>query len=316
MALTLHRRRGALPPAVRLRVREIAAAAEAHDGVEALGEQPLLHLTDGAAVLHLLVGAEASGSETLVGYAQLDDRPGAGDAELVVLPDARDHGAGRLLVTGLRDATLDEPSPLAIWAHGNLPAAQALARSTGLVPVRELWRMSRDLAPAGSGPARPWPLPDGVRLRALGEPPRPAGAIAPTRQAGADADAWLALNATAFAHHPEQGRMTLADLHARWEEPWFDPRDLLLAEQGGAVVGSLWLKVEPGSDEGEIYVLAVAPEAQGRGLGRALTAVALDHMASRGLRRAVLFTEADNHAAVRTYTAAGFTPDRVDAQYG
>jgi len=97
---------------------------------------------------------------------------------------------------------------------------------------------------------------------------------------------------------------------------WFDADDLLLAEQGGALVGSVWLKVEPGSDEGEIYVLAVAPDAQGRGLGRALTAVALDRMAARGLRRAVLFTEADNHAAVRTYTAAGFTPDRVDAQYG
>jgi len=401
--LTLHRHRGALPPAVQLRVREISAAAQAHDGVEALGEQPLLHLADGAPVLHLLavhgrsdaetrstsdvpeppghtestrrtaptqptqpdpLGALASSPEDLIGYAQLDDRAGTGGAELVVHPDARNLGVGHLLVAGLRSIVLpgneagDEPPALAIWAHGNLPAAVALARSAGLAPVRELWRMSRDVTASSPVPAAPDHLPDRVSLRALGAAPGPAlptvgappgpalptvgappGPALPTvgappgptdpsavstaaadpsstTQTDVDAAAWLGLNAAAFAHHPEQGRMTWADLHARWDEPWFDADDLLLAEQGGALVGSVWLKVEPGSDEGEIYVLAVAPDAQGRGLGRALTAVALDRMAARGMRRAVLFTEADNHAAVRTYTAAGFTPDRVDAQYG
>jgi len=296
------------------RVRAIAAAAEEADGVEALGEQPLLHLADGAEVLHLLAvtgrpeppdGALAASATAVVGYAQLDDTSWAGDAELVVAPPRRRGGVGGALVAALRASSGPSGGRWAVWAHGNLPAAQALAASTGLTPVRELWRMARGLDPWSPGHEAP-PGPDlggGARLRPLDV------------EADLDVAAWLALNAAAFAQHPEQGRLTLEDLHARWREKWFDPRDLLLAELGGALVGSVWLKVEPGSDEGEIYVLAVAPSAQGRGLGRALTAAALDHLARNGLHRAVLFTESDNHAAVRTYTAAGFATDRVDAQY-
>jgi mycothiol synthase len=132
---------------------------------------------------------------------------------------------------------------------------------------------------------------------------------------GQDEQAWLHVNARAFAHHPEQGRMTLKDLQAREEEPWFSAEDLLLAEVDGTVLASVWMKVEPGSDAGELYVLAVDPDAQGRGLGRLLTATTLDHLAAAGLRRCVLYTDATSTAAVRTYTSAGFRTSRVDVQY-
>src|SRR3989442_13450426 len=74
-------------------------------------------------------------------------------------------------------------------------------------------------------------LPDGVRLRVF--------------QPGQDDQAWILLNARAFAGHPEQGKWTLTDLHVRLAEPWFDPAGFLLAERDsdGALIGFHWTKV-------------------------------------------------------------------------
>ncbi|KGM11797.1 mycothiol acetyltransferase, partial [Cellulomonas bogoriensis 69B4 = DSM 16987] len=182
---------------------------------------------------------------------------------------------------------------------GDLPAARALAARHGLRPARALWRMAMDLDP-GRGTVPP-DVPPSTRLRAF--------------VPGRDEQAWLDVNARAFDWHPEQGRMGLPDLRARQDEPWFDPADLLLAERGGRVVAFAWCKLEPGSDEGELYALGVHPDAQGTGLGRALTHVVLAHLAARGRSRAVLFTEATNTAAVRTYRSVGFVTDRVDVQH-
>lgn len=317
---------GPLPPATQASVRRLAADAERADGVEPLGEQTLLDLTAPGAV-HVLVPADDP--TTLLAYGHLGpDRaataPGPDpapadlpsptapqtprDAELVVAPEARERGLGRAVLDDLLTAA--DPVPIAVWAHGSLPAALRLAASAGLAPVRELWQMTLALPRAaaataadtdpgpGTTPTPPPPLPAGVTVR----PFRP----------GTDEQRWLAANAAAFAHHPEQGRTTLADLRARMAEPWFDAGDLLLAEREGELVGFAWLKVEP--PDGELYVLGVTPSAQGTGLGRALTARALDHLAGRGVTRAVLFVDADNEPAVRTYRRAGFTVARRDTQ--
>lgn len=277
---------GPLERASAAQVRALATAATAHDGVEPLGEQTLLDL-DAPQAWHLLAT-----DGPVVGYAQLGpDRGGQRPAELVVAPDARGAGLGTRLLAGL---VAEAGPPLRLWAHGSLPAAGVLARRAGLVPVRELWRMARDLA----DPPTPTPVP-GVTVRGF----RP----------GADETGWLALNAAAFADHPEQGRLGLADLLAREAEPWFEPADLLLAERDGVLVGFAWTKVL--GPVGELYVLAVAPSAQGAGLGRRLTASALAHLAARGAHRAVLFTDADNSPAVRAYVAAGFAVDRADTQF-
>lgn len=292
-------RRGPLAPDETGAVRALADAAQAHDGVEPLGEQTLLDLADppGAEdAAHVLAGADEGTG--LAGYAQLGPlRGGARTAELVVAPRARGAGLGsRLLGEVLRLAGDDE---VRLWAHGTLPAARALAGRAGLVPVRELWRMGRAIGPDALPAAGHVGLPDGGTLRAF-EP-------------GRDETALLAANAAAFAWHPEQGALTLDDLRAREAEPWFEPGDLLLAERGGALAGFAWLKVT--APVGELYVLGVVPAAQGGGLGRALTAAALAHLSARGVEHAVLFTEADNDRAVRTYRAAGFVVERADTQY-
>jgi mycothiol synthase len=63
-------------------------------------------------------------------------------------------------------------------------------------------------------------------------------------------------------------------------------------------------------------VVGVDPDAQGLGLGSALTRLGLAHLSSRGLRRVMLYTDADNTVAVRTYTRAGFVRSAVDVQFG
>ncbi|MCV2394894.1 mycothiol synthase [Actinotalea sp. M2MS4P-6] len=289
MSPTTSTRHGPLTSAQAAEVRRLADAVAERDGVEPLGEQTLLDLDDPAAD-HVL--AEDGG---LVGYGQLGpERGGVRTAELVVAPHARGAGLGRSVLDALL-AAADHPGSVRLWAHDTSDAARALARDAGLTSVRELWRMARGL----DGPLPAATLPGDVTLRAFVE--------------GRDEAAWLAANAAAFAHHPEQGTLTAADLAARQAEPWFDAGDLLLAERGGALAGFVWTKVTP--PLGELYVVGVVPEAQGSGLGRGLTAAALAHLRGRGVTRAVLFTDADNTPAVRTYTAAGFATDRVDTQF-
>jgi mycothiol synthase len=172
-----------------------------------------------------------------------------------------------------------------------------------------LLQMRRALAAADPDPGPR--LPDDVRV----EPFVP----------GRDEDAWLRVNARAFAHHPEQGRWTAEDLRVREREPWFDPAGFLLAWRGepgagGTLLGSHWTKVhQPGdaADEriGEVYVLGIDPDAQGMGLGRALTDLGLAHLRSRGLAEVLLYVEEDNAAAVALYERTGFRRWSADVSW-
>ena len=175
---------------------------------------------------------------------------------------------------------------LRVWAHGGHPAARHLATRLGLTLFRELRQMRRPLP--GPGPARAGLPPEGVTVR--------------TFRPGEDDAAWLALNAAAFAHHPEQGCLTQRDLDDRKAEPWFDPAGFFLAERGGGLVGFHWTKAHAEERLGEVYVVGVSPGEQGGGLGRALTAIGLRHLAvDRGLPTAMLYVDADNAAAVAVY---------------
>lgn len=322
------RLRGPLPPTAVEAIRALADDATRHDGVAPLSEQPLLWLTDPRApVVHLLVSETGAGptdglrtttGDLLLGYAQVDLAVlGTASAELVVAPAARGRGIGSALLdavlregdpepapTGLTPGTVPSRRAVHVWAHGDLPAARHLAGAAGLAVVRELWQMRLDLTDEAS--TEP-PLPPGVTIRAF--------------VPGADEDAWCRVNARAFASHPEQGRLTPADVDAREHEPWFDPAGFLLAERDGVLVGSAWTKVHPAGEldtvpVGELYALGIDPDAQGQGLGAALTGLALEHLRARELRSVVLYTEADNTAAVRTYRRAGFTRSAVDVMYG
>jgi ribosomal protein S18 acetylase RimI-like enzyme len=65
-------------------------------------------------------------------------------------------------------------------------------------------------------------------------------------------------------------------------------------------------------DEAEIRALAVAPSAQGAGVGTALLHAVIERATAHGVRHLVLFTQTDMKTAQHMYDNAGFTrlPDR------
>jgi mycothiol synthase len=300
----------------RAAVAAIAAAAEAVDGISPLDDQVRSELAYGAGTdsHHILV--RLPGETAVVAYAHAVRDPSGASGHLVVHPDHRRCGIGRILVDHLlsliqsratvRPAALGHSpqrhATLRLWAHGNTAGAQALAAARGFEPVRELWQMRRDLGLPVPAPT----YPDNVSVR--------------TFEPGSDDEAWVALNAKAFAAHPEQGRLTLDDVRHRIAEPWFDPAGFFLAERGGELLGSHWTKVhlaeETGSlPVGEVYAVGVAPQAQGLGLGKALTLTGLEHLRDEGLGEVMLYVDGDNAAAAGLYQRLGFTTSRVDVMY-
>jgi mycothiol synthase len=226
-----------------------------------------------------------------------------GELELVVAREERGRGLGTALVAQVLGsdggaAPVAGTAPRLAWAHGDHPAARALAAHVGWTAVRTLLQLREPLPEVAPDVA----VPDGYTLTAFR-----AG------DAGDEAD-WLALNAAAFAHHPEQGRMTLEDLRARQHETWFSGDDLLLLRDGaGTLAGSCWLKVEDGV--GEFYAVAVRPDLQGRRLGGVLMRAGTARLTGRGLDTAALYVEGDNEPALALYRRSGFTQHAIDVQY-
>jgi mycothiol synthase len=105
--------------------------------------------------------------------------------------------------------------------------------------------------------------------------------------------------------------MSESDLAERMGEPWFDPAGLLVAIDGGRMLGFHWTKVHSPA-LGEVYVVGVDPAAQGLGLGRALTRAGLSHLAGRGVSEVELYVESDNLPAIGLYRGLGFTHHQRD----
>jgi mycothiol synthase len=299
-----------LPPHRSGDVLALAIRAGQHDGVRPLSEQTVLEARRTAGEdptgtsTHLLV----LDGETLVGYGHVDEGdPEAPSAELVVDPGHRRRGVGGQLL----DHVLLRWPAIRLWSHGDLQDARRLYTSRELVVVRELWQMSRPLAGEWSE------LPDSVEL--------PEGLAVRPFRVGQDEEAWLAVNTRAFKHHAEQGRMTLTDLRERQQEPWFDPQGFLLVEDRTQldadgiprIVAFHWTKVEgsSGPTRGEVYVVGVDPDYQGRGLGVTTTLLGLRHLRARGVQTVTLYVDGDNKAAIATYHRLGFERSAVDVMY-
>ena len=304
-------------------IRAVAVLVEAAtetDGVRPLSEHVMLHLRYGGdqPVRNVLVYVD--GMLAAYGHLDVTDEVAGASAEVVVHPDRRGAGLGRLLVQTLIDQTTTRR--LRLWAHGDNPAAAALAASMGFRQSRALWQMRRSLFAPLPQPA----VPEDVTVR--------------TFRPGEDDEGWVQLNAVAFRDHPEQGAWTLEDLRRRMAEPWFDPAGFFLAERDGRLAGFHWTKVHGGDDQhhehessadhaqnghaheghghpaiGEVYVVGVHPDQHGSGIGKALTVIGLRHLRQLGLPDAMLYVEADNAAAIRLYGGLGFTRWETDVMF-
>ncbi|WP_416234370.1 mycothiol synthase [Lentzea sp. NEAU-D7] len=272
-------------------VTGLLEAAQGTDGVAPVGEAVRLRMRPGATgSRHLLAHLDGE----LAGYAHVDligDSGGNKVAELAVHPKHRHQGVGEALVKAL------PPESLRIWAHGGHPDAEKLAEKLGFRKVRELLRM---------------------RLRVendLPEPELPEGLTIRPFVPGKDEAAVVYVNHRAFDWHPEQGAMSIEDVRAKEDEPWFDPEGFLLAfDADDRLAGFHWTKVHT-PELGEVYVVGVDPDRQGGGLGKALTLAGLRHLREQGVKEVMLYVESDNTAAVRVYTKLGFTLWDADVQY-
>ncbi|MCV7385433.1 mycothiol synthase [Mycolicibacter longobardus] len=331
--------RAALTDHEQRQVRELIAAAGDHDGVAPVGEQVLRELAE-SRTEHLVAGDGGA----VLGYLNLT--AGSGEAapmsELVVAPQARRRGIGTALA---RAALARTDGRTRFWAHGTLPAARATAEAVGLTAVRELLQMRRSLR--GVADRMNPSIPPGVSIRTyagtaddaeLLRVNNAAFAWHPEQGAWTEADlaerraeAWfdpgglfLAFDATVLLgfhwtkiHRGKPGAEPLGMSSG----PSFASPSSRLAEPLGVSSGPSFASPSSRLAEplGEVYVVGVDPAAQGRGLGRALTEIGLVYLADRladvDSPTVLLYVEADNTAALRTYQQLEFTVHSVDTAY-
>lgn len=275
------------------RVEELATAAEAHDGFAPLSEQFLLGLRDGRLGHHHLLAIEDG---EVAGMAALDGQT----VELFVGVDHRGRGVGQALVDAL-------PTSPQIWAHGNLPAAQALGKRNEMGVVRRLLVMAiegRDLRAAEEAPA----TVEGLEICTYTDSVERFGREHVEEE-------WVRTNNEAFSWHPEQGGWDLERLHRGMEAEWFDPTDVLFLWDSSndshghpVMAGFHWLKWhdETAPAFGEVYVVGLGENYRGRGLGGPLLSAGLQRMAAKGADKVILYVEADNAPAVKAYERLGF----------
>lgn len=276
-------------PSIPEHVAALISRARAADGQPPFSDQSLVELGRGERVLVESTQSDAVDGAAVVGAAIV----GAEEFELVIDPESRGAGLGTAL---LNTVVTEHPAAVFAWAHGDHPAARALAKTFGFDQVRTLLQLHAPVA--------------GV---CLGRETRFLSAFEP----GTDDAAWLALNSRAFADHPEQGGLTQHDLDDRKAESWFNAGDFLILRDGDAMIGFCWLKITESEEGGlgEFYAVGIDPDRQGEGLGRVLMDAGFARLSERGIRTANLYVEADNEPALALYDRYGFQQHTIDVQY-
>lgn len=283
---------------------DLAQRAARADGDPPFSDQTLVDVRSDKAGIRS-VTAVADGA--LVGAAVINPDPDQASTftvELVVDPEHRGAGIGTALAREVRGQV---EGTVEAWAHGDHPGARRLAETYGLTPVRDLYRLKRSLRGASDLPL-PVELAEDLDIRPF--------------EVDHDENAWLRVNAQAFSEHPEQGKMTLDDLRQRESEDWFDAPGFLLAvrsEDPQDIQGFHWTKIHPASGDspamGEVYAVGIAPDQQGRGLGKALTAAGINYLAEQDLDDVMLYVDGDNVSAVALYEKLGFERWHVDVMF-
>lgn len=275
-------------------IERLLERVQASDGHRPIDEQRWVDAVRGDSTDHTGLLLHEPDGTGLAAYGQVTRTDGAWAIDLGVDPAHRDQAIDltvRVLRAAVDRIAVAGGGETHYWVHDPTDEHTRLAADLGLTPARDLLQMRVSL-----------PLAETTDL--VTRPFVP----------GQDEEAWLEVNNAAFAWHPEQGGLTLADVRAREAEPWFDPTGFLLHERDGRLAGFCWTKVHDGQGLGEIYVIAVHPDFGGQGLGRALTVAGLAHL-SEQVGTGMLYVEADNAPAVGLYEDLGFTVHSTNRAY-
>jgi len=122
-----------------------------------------------------------------------------------------------------------------------------------------------------------------------------------------DIPALTALEPVLFADDAWSERTWWAELAAR------PRRSYVVAEQSGAVVG--YAGVDCGGEVADVMTMAVAPAAQGQGLGAVLMHWLITQARRAGAEHLMLEVRADNAVAQRLYSTTGFAKLSVRRKY-
>lgn len=113
-----------------------------------------------------------------------------------------------------------------------------------------------------------------------------------------DLDAVVAIEQRAYSHPWSRGNFTDSLAAGYLAELWFD-------ENGSEVLG--YLVAMAGVDELHLLNITVAPEHQGRGLGRQMMASLREHALAQGAATLWLEVRASNQRAQALYRGLGYT---------
>ncbi|WP_454979398.1 mycothiol synthase, partial [Corynebacterium propinquum] len=218
------------------------------------------------------------------------------------------QGFGTCLYQHLRELV---GTSLQVWAHGQLPAAEAIAHKQQLEIVRHLLVMSVS-GEALQKSAEPGETPDGFVAANYPDSVERFG----TEHVE---NSWIEANNQAFSWHPEQGGWDTDRLHRAMEADWFDPHDVIFlwddaaegVDKRPAQAGFHWTKWHGAAEDsaktvGEVYVIGLANAYQGRGLSGHLLRRGIKQMVNKGATEVILYVEKDNESAVRVYEKSGF----------
>jgi mycothiol synthase len=247
-------------------------------------------------------------SAVIAAYLRVEPDPegGSATARYVVRPRLRSRGISTLLLETLGLDLRAEGwagtgvSALRVWARGDHPAAQRMARRFGRFGVRAGRREWQLLAPL-RGPGRVDP-PD-LAPRPPDLMPRPPGGAADPRPrppgGAAEHDAVTAL----WQREADRG------------DP---PRDAVVLIADPDVAGAVWYDPDAGerTEHGSAgRIVAVLAEPGREEVRAGLVAAAMTGLRDRGLRVAAITVDADDQALTRVCRLLGFRHDQTDVEY-
>ena len=273
-------------------LQELFELCRTADGHSPLGEHKYLDLVAGGEGDGLGLVGEEEGKILAYTHLTPSREPGRWTFEMAVHPLHRNISVvEKTARTAISTAAKHGAAGLRVWVFR--PALAEVLHQLGFEEERELRQLRRSLPPE----ERP-SFPPGISIAGF--------------RIEADEEPWLDLNNRVFAGHPENGAWDHEVVADRLAAPWFDPQGFKLAWQGDQLVGFCWTKLHD-HYLGEIYIVGVAPELQGTGLGRALTLEGLWDLADRqGATTAMLYVDAANTGGLKLYERLGFYLDHVD----